>query len=35
MYLSWVEINPKFEDEYLSEKFSSETEFHKIDPWRA
>jgi hypothetical protein len=27
-----LELRPKFEDEYLSEKVSAETKFRKIDP---
>jgi hypothetical protein len=31
----WVKICTKHEDKFLSEKFSAEMEFCKIDPWRA
>jgi hypothetical protein len=31
--VSWVEAWTKFEVENLSEKFSAEMEFCKIDPW--
>jgi hypothetical protein len=29
----WTEICPKFEDKNLSEKFLSEMDIRKIDPW--
>jgi hypothetical protein len=28
-----VEISPKFEDENLPEKFSTEMDFSNVDPW--